>query len=60
MATKKIQIIGSLGSNIEVDTTLTESGQAADAKAVGDKLTEFDNAVAQKAQVQIITWGADD
>lgn len=36
-----------------VDTTLTVSGKAADAKAVGD-------ALAQKSQVQIITWEADD
>jgi hypothetical protein len=36
-----------------VDTTLAVSGKAADSKAVGD-------ALAQKSQVQIITWEADD
>lgn len=44
MSTKKIQIIGSL---LEVDSTLTQSGKAADSKAVGD-------AVSQKSQVQMI------
>ena len=39
--------------NIKVDSTLTQSGYAADAKAVGD-------ALAQKSQVQIVTWEADD
>ena len=37
----------------ELDTTLTQKDKAADAKVVGD-------ALAQKAQVQIITWEADD
>ena len=41
MATKKIQIIGNWGSNIELDSTLTQSGKAADAKAVGDALYEI-------------------
>lgn len=36
-----------------VDNTLAVSGKAADAKVVGDALT-------QKSQVQIITWEADD
>ena len=40
-------------SFLRVDDTLTESGISADAKAVGE-------AVAQKSQVQIVTWGADD
>ena len=39
--------------NVEVDATLSIEGEAADSKAVGD-------AISQKAQVQIITWGADD
>ena len=47
------EVIGSGGSSIEIDETLTKAGVAADAKAVGD-------AIAQKSQVQIITWGADD
>ena len=38
MSTKKIQILGSLGSNVEVDPTLTEEGKAADAKAVGEAI----------------------
>lgn len=40
-------------SSVIIDKTLTQDGQAADSKVVGD-------ALAQKAQVQIITWGADD
>ena len=40
MSTKKIQIIGNLGSNVELDTTLIEAGKAADAKAVGDALAQ--------------------
>lgn len=38
MSTKKLQIIGSFGSDIEIDATLMQEGQAADAKAVGDAL----------------------
>lgn len=38
---------------VKIDTTLSLSGQAADAKVVGEKMSE-------KSQVQIITWGADD
>ena len=70
MSTKKLQIIGSLGNKIDLDTTLTEEGKAADSKAVGDKFaamvgdepvsTQINKAVAEKTQVQIITWGADD
>lgn len=70
MSTKKLQIIGSLGSNVEIDATLAELGKAADAKAVGDKFTalvgdvavseQINTAVSQKSQVQIITWEADD
>ena len=70
MSTKKLQIIGSLGSNVELDTTLTEEGKAADAKIVGDKFsalvgetpvsTQISEAVSQKSQVQIITWEDDD
>lgn len=35
MSTKKLQIVGSL---LEVDSTLAQSGQAADAKATGDAI----------------------
>ena len=38
MSTKKLQIIGSLGSNIEVDANLEQEGKAADAKAAGDAI----------------------
>lgn len=41
------------GVNVELDVTLTQSGKSADAKAVGD-------ALAEKSQVQIITWEDDD
>ena len=46
-------IKGNIVNAIPTDTTLSHDGQVADAKAVGD-------AVAEKAQVQIVTWGADD
>lgn len=38
MSTKKLQIVGSLGSDITIDSTLTQSGQAADAKVAGDAI----------------------
>lgn len=38
MATKKLQIIGNL---MEVDSTLTQAGQAADAKATGDAINQM-------------------
>jgi hypothetical protein len=70
LSTKKLQIIGSIGGNVELDDTLLEAGKAADAKAVGDKFADLvgdeavseqiNNAVAQKSQVQIITWEDDD
>lgn len=47
MFTKKLQILGSLGSNVEIDDTLTQSGLAADAKTVGDKITELSTAITQ-------------
>ena len=47
-----------------VDATLSVSTQAADAKAVGDALSELqvyvDNTAEQKSQVQIVIWEADD
>lgn len=70
MSTKKLQIIGNLGSNVELDATLAQEGKAADAKAVGEKFAtlvgdtavseQITNAVEQKSQVQIITWEVDD
>ena len=49
MSTKKLQIIGSLGSNIAIDPTLEQSGKAADAKVVGDKIAELENIVLPNA-----------
>lgn len=37
------------GENVELDTTLTQSGKAADAKATGDALNELKKAIANKA-----------
>ena len=69
MSTKKLQIIGSLGSS-DADTL---DGKHADEFAlasdmsdlqikVGDTSvsTQISEAVAQKSQVQIITWEDDD
>lgn len=42
MSTKKLQILGSF---IEVDETLTEQGQAADAKTTGDKIDSIQSQV---------------
>lgn len=36
------------GATVELDTTLTQSGKAADAKVVGDKLTELNQAIDAK------------
>ena len=38
MSTKKLQIVGSL---IEIDSTLTQAGQAADAKVTGDAINSL-------------------
>ena len=45
MATKKIQILGSFGSNVSVDDTLTQTGQAADAKATGDAINQVQTSI---------------
>ena len=45
MAAELVEIPDS-SQNVEIDTTLTQSGKAADAKAVGDKLTELNQAKA--------------
>lgn len=58
MSTKKLQIIGSLGSNVEIDDTLTQEGQAADAKAVGDKLSALQGIIATDDGNGIITLSA--
>ena len=39
------------GATVELDTTLTQSGKAADAKVVGDKLSELNQANAQQDKV---------
>jgi hypothetical protein len=43
--------IGGTSSNIAIDTTLTQSGQAADAKAVGDKFIEFEKKVSSGVSI---------
>lgn len=43
------------GSNIEIDNTLTQEGQAADAKAVGDALADKADASALASYVQTST-----
>lgn len=68
--TKGDYIRGDIISAIPTDMTLAKEGHVADSKAVGDKFaemvgdepvsTQIDKAVAEKTQVQIITWGADD
>lgn len=45
MSTKKIQILGSFGSNVEVDSTLTQAGKAADAKATGDAINQVQTSI---------------
>ena len=52
-ASKGDYIKGDIMSAISIDDQLGKEGHVADSKAVGD-------AIAQKSQVQIITWGADD
>jgi hypothetical protein len=47
METRRLQILGSLGGgSVELDTTLTKEGKAADAKAVGDALDALDTIIA--------------
>lgn len=46
MATKKLQIIGSFGNNIVTDSTLSVEGDAADAKATGDRLSIVESQIA--------------
>ena len=47
MATKRLQIIGNFGSggSVELDTTLTQAGKAADAAAVGTALGDIEAAL---------------
>lgn len=45
MATKKIQILGSFGDHITVDSTLTQTGKAADAKATGDAISQVQTSI---------------
>lgn len=55
MSTKKLQILGSLGSNVEVDSTLTQTGKAADAKAVGDAISNLNTLVGDTSVSDQIT-----
>ena len=42
------------GATVELDTTLTQSGKAADAKVVGDKLSELNQAKANNADLSAV------
>ena len=55
--TKKIQILGSFGSNVEVDSTLTQTGKAADAKATGDAINQMQTRIDEVAG---LVGGSDD
>ena len=46
-------VVVNAGGNIELDTTLTQSGVAADAKAVGDRLIAMDVATKQYVDSQL-------
>ena len=67
MAEKQLKSIKFPGLNdvytipiVSTDPTLTQDGDAADAKVVGEAISDIRADVDQKAQIQIITWGADD
>lgn len=45
------------GASVELDATLTQSGTAADAKAVGDKFGELSGAIADKADKPTYSGG---
>ena len=47
-AAVEVSVSAGGGSTVELDTTLTQSGKAADAKVVGDKLSELNEANAQQ------------
>lgn len=51
MSTRKLQIIGGVGTgeSVSVDSTLTQSGQAADAKIVGDEISDLNALVGDTA-----------
>ena len=44
------------GSNVELDTTLTQSGKAADAKAVGDALANVGNPTDEQVETAVNAW----
>lgn len=48
------------GSGVEVDATLTQSGKAADAKVVGDKLTELNEAIGNKLDASALPTAVND
>ena len=47
MATKKLQLLGNFGTggDIKIDNTLTQSGQAADAEATGEKISGIETQI---------------
>lgn len=42
------------GSSVEVDTTLSQSGKAADAKTVGEKFEQLSEAKADKSEIPVV------
>ena len=58
MSTKKIQLVGSLGA--EVDSTLTQSGFAADAKVTGDAINVLNTLVGDTSVSSQISTAMDD
>ena len=53
MSTKKLQIIGSFGSNIDVDANLEQKGKAADAKATGDAIKELRDLIDESTNLEL-------
>ena len=47
MATKKLQLLGNFGTggDVSIDNSLTQSGQAADAKVTGEKISAIETQV---------------
>ena len=55
---KAISATGGGGSTVELDTTLTQSGKAADAKAVGDALAKINNIKTEEV-TETVTVGSE-
>lgn len=49
-----------VGTPVEIDDTLTQSGQAADAKAVGDRLNELNQAIGNKLDASALPTAVND